>query len=262
MAGTRPLNKPWRNQWLLALNFFMTKVQKYPTAQAAAAASAAHITALFDRLSAEQDRISFAVSGGSTPQLLFKELAKHAIDWATIHLFWVDERAVPPDDEQSNFHLAKEFLLDSLSYAQPPVHRIPAEMMPMQAAAAYRDDIAAYFHLEQNEIAQFDILHLGIGDDAHTASLFPFEPSIADFSSNVKALKVEKKGQWRITLMPAVLRKAKNRVVLAAGPDKAQAMFNIMNLPLDPMSYPAQMLVDAEGSTEWFLDEAAAALLD
>ena len=240
----------------------MTKILKHPTAQAAAAAAAVRIAAIIDDLSRKQDRISLAVSGGSTPKLLFKELLKQHIDWATLHLFWVDERAVPQTDDQSNYKLAKDYLLDSLKYPRPTVHRIPAELRPRQAADAYTEDLTAYFRLEPGAIAQFDIVQLGIGDDAHTASLFPGEPLIADYASNVKAIKVEQKMQWRITLMPAVIQKAKYRIVLAAGQDKAQPLFNIMKTAFDPMTYPAQIIVDTQGPTEWFLDEAAAALLD
>ena len=121
--------------------------QCYPDARAAAEASARHILALLDNALAAQPRASLAVSGGSTPKLLFEELVKSPLSWDRVHLFWVDERAVPPTDPQSNYKLAEEFLIAPAGIPPGNVHRIRAEIAPEPAAKRYADEIREFFAL-------------------------------------------------------------------------------------------------------------------
>lgn len=239
----------------------MADIFRHATAQAAAAAAATRIAKIIQQVSGAASRVSIAVSGGSTPKLLFQELLARDVDWAVVHLFWVDERSVPPSDDQSNFKLTKEFLLDSLKAPRPTVHRIQAELKPAEAARLYTDDIVNFFNLGAGEIPVFDIVQLGMGDDAHTASLFPGEPQIHNQSGIAAALYVEKKKQWRITLLPGPIQYARYRICLVAGSDKAEALKSVLETPADLTRFPAQLANTIHGPTEWYVDEAAADLL-
>ena len=150
------------------------------TPEEAADACAAYVLeALRDALRS-QPRATIAISGGTTPRLLFSALAKAEFDWRNVHFFWVDERCVPPADDQSNFKLANETLLIPARIPQPNVHRIHGEIVPEEAALRYIERIQKIFRLETGGLPVFDVVHRGIGPDAHTASLFPGEPLIAN----------------------------------------------------------------------------------
>ncbi len=234
----------------------------YESAQAASEACARKIIELLGRALASQPRASLAVSGGTTPKLMFAELAKAGFHWNQVHLFWVDERVVPPSDSQSNYKLAKENFIDPSHFPAENVHRVPGELPPKEAAKLYDDDLRAFFKLSPGAVPQFDVIHRGMGPDAHTASLFPGEPLIDDHRNLVSAVYVEKFQQWRVTLLPAVLEAAHNTLMLAAGDDKAEPLCEVLREPYDPKRYPAQITTyDGEGVI-WFLDKAAARLID
>jgi 6-phosphogluconolactonase len=213
-----------------------------------------------------QPRASSAVSGGTTPKLMFAELAKANFDWSDVHLFWVDERSVPPADSQSNYKLAKENFIDPAHFPSANVHRIHGELPPKEAAKLYQEDIRTFFQLASAVVAkgtvpQFDIIHRGMGPDAHTASLFPGEPLIDDRRNLVAAVYVEKFHQWRVTLLPAVLESARHTLMLAAGDDKAEPLQAVLGQPYDPKRYPAQITTYNGEGVMWFLDKAAARLV-
>jgi 6-phosphogluconolactonase len=222
---------------------------------AAAEACAAHILQLLQSALMGSQQASLAISGGSTPKLMFAAMAKAGFDWKNVHLFWVDERAVPPDHEQSNYRLADEWLIRPAKIRH--VHRIPAELTPGQAAKRYSTDIREHFQVNEGELPHLDVVHLGIGPDAHTASLFPGEPLINDRQGLAAAVYVEKIPQWRITLLPGVLLAARNMVILAAGGDKKEALESILHGPYDPIRYPAQIVARQARRPIFFLDQAA-----
>ena len=192
---------------------------------------------------------------------MFADLAKARFDWDKVHLFWVDERGVPPTDTQSNYKLAKESFLDPARFPNQNVHRIQAELAPDVAARLYADEIRSFFSLGPGELPRFDIIHQGMGPDAHTASLFPGEPAIDDLENLVAAVYVEKFHQWRITLLPGVLRAAKQTIMLVAGEDKAEPLRNALHGPYDPKKLPVQVSTYDGRNVMWFLDRAAAARL-
>src|SRR5260370_8338596 len=134
--------------------------------------------------------------------------------WDGVHLFWVDERAVPPTDERSNFKLALDSLIGPAGIPRAQVHRIRAELNPPAAVEAYVDEIRTFFKIRAQELPKFDVIQRGMGPDAHTASLFPTEPLIADRQKIAAAGYVEKIAHWRITLLPGVLLAAHNTLVL------------------------------------------------
>jgi 6-phosphogluconolactonase len=226
--------------------------------QDAAAACCRKILDLLTETLAKQDRATLAVSGGSTPKLLFAEMAKSGFDWTRTHLFWVDERGVPPTDAQSNYKLAKENFIDPARFPAENVHRIQAELDPQRAAQLYADEIRRFFSLGPGEFPRFDIIHQGMGPDAHTASLFPGEPLIDDHENLVAAVYAEKFHQWRITLLPGVLLAARNTIMLVAGEDKAEALHAVFEEPYNPRKYPAQLVAKSQGNVMWFVDKAAA----
>lgn len=230
-------------------------------AAAAAQACAKYILGVLEGARAERGRATIALSGGSTPKLLFERMAASNFQWNGVHLFWVDERPVPPDDDHSNYKLAAGALLSPAGIPPQQVHRIRAELDPTVAADLYVEEIRGFFKLQPNELPRFDVVHRGMGAEAHTASLFPGEPLIGDRQQIAAAVRVEKLSQWRITLLPGVLLAAHHTAMLVAGEDKATAVRAVFGEPYDPLKYPAQLgLRDAEG-VEWFLDEPAARLL-
>jgi 6-phosphogluconolactonase len=204
---------------------------------------------------------TLAISGGSSPKVMFEYMARRPFAWDTVHLFWVDERAVPPTDSQSNFKMANEALIEPAGIPASNVHRMLGELHPEEAARRYVLDIQEHFGLRPGTLPVFDVMHRGIGPDAHTASLFPSQPLIGDRENIAAAVYAEKLRSWRITLLPGVLIQARNTVMLVAGSDKAEPMQRIFHGPADPFKYPAQVVPNDPQRVEWFLDEAAAALL-
>jgi len=203
-----------------------------------------------------------AVSGGKTPELYFDALAAAKFKWDRVHLFFVDERAVPPDHPDSNFRLAEEHLIKKTRMISRQVHRIHGEMEPHEAAQAYIEDIREFFDLKPGQTPHFDIIHRGMGSDAHTASLFPGDPHIEDRDGVAAAVYVEKKQMWRITLLPAPLMAAKHTIFLVTGADKAEAVRSVIDEPYDPMKYPAQMSTHHGRGVTFFFDAAAASHLE
>ncbi len=233
----------------------------YENAQGASEACARKIIELLGRALSSQSRATLAVSGGTTPKLMFAEMATANFDWSKVHLFWVDERLVLPTDAESNYKLAKENFIDPAHFPPDNVHRVQGELPPKEAAKRYDDDIRTFFKLSAGAVPQFDIVHRGMGPDAHTASLFPGEPLIDDHKDLTAAVYVEKFHQWRVTLLPAVLEGARNTLMLVAGDDKAEPLKAVLREPYDPKKYPTQITTyDGEGVI-WFLDKAAARLI-
>ena len=233
-----------------------------PDANAAAEACAHSIVNLLEEVLAGQDSATLAISGGSTPKLLFDILARTRFRWNLVHLFWVDERCVPPSDEQSNFGMASEHLIRPAHIPPRNTHRICGELAPAAAAARYREEIRDYFGLDEGQRPRFDVVHLGMGPDAHTASLFPGEQLIDDRDSIAAAVHSDRLKQWRVTLLPGVLLAAKHTVFLVAGADKAEAVRAVFHDEYDPKRYPAQIASHQGRGVTWFLDEAAARLMD
>jgi len=229
-----------------------------PSPQEAAQACAGFVLEKLAAALKTAPRATLAISGGSTPKLLFADLAKAVFDWSNVHIFWVDERCVPPADSQSNFKLANETLLQAAKIPPQNIHRIYGELPPAEGAARYVADIKAFFAVPDGQMPAFDILHRGMGPDAHTASLFPGEPLIANRHDIAAHVWVEKMKMDRVTLLPGVLRAAKTTVLQVSGEDKAVAVRQVLKEPEDVFRYPCQ-IASRDGNAIWFLDRAAAA---
>jgi 6-phosphogluconolactonase len=231
-------------------------LRQFADAETAAAACAQQILDWLRKALENHELASLAISGGSSPRSMFGIFAGTAFEWERVHLFWVDERAVPPSDAQSNFKFAQDSWLRPGNFPAPNIHRVFAELDPAEAAARYAQDIRRFFGLVPGEMPRFDVVHRGMGPDAHTASLFPGEARIEDQSGIAAAVWVEKFKQWRITLLPGVLVAARHTAMLVAGADKAAALRSVLRQPFAPLQYPAQI---ASGQrTVWFVDTAAA----
>lgn len=228
------------------------------TPQQAASACAERILELLQSLTIA-GRASLAVSGGSTPKLMFQslaELSKDTLDWSRVHLFWVDERIVAPTDPDSNYKLAKDFLIDPAGIPEANVHRVHGELPPDEAAALYAKNLASFFGDHPPVI---DVLHCGMGPDAHTASLFPGSELIRDNDGLAASVFASKLPNWRVTLLPKVLLSARHTLVLATGADKAGTLKAVFDeSSYDPMARPVQLLAKEGRDVAWYLDRAAA----
>ncbi len=189
---------------------------------------------------------------------MFQDFSRAALPWEKVHLFWVDERGVPPTDSQSNYKLAFDNWLGTAKFPADNIHRIQAELKPEEAARRYSIDIRRHFDLPAGGLPHFDVIHRGMGSEGHTGSLFPGEPLIQDHTGIAAAVWVEKVHMWRITFLPGVLEAARQTVMLVAGADKTEMVRTVLQGDYDPDQFPAQ--IGSRGNTAvWFLDEAAAA---
>ena len=216
----------------------------------------------------ENGMFTVALSGGSTPRPLYTLLATgkfaRSIDWARVHLFWGDERCVPPDDPRSNYRMVRESLLDGVSIPPANVHRIHGEEDPNVAAAGYEKELRTFFgSTGVNGLPRvgFDLVLLGMGEDGHTASLFPGLPAVTEQVRWVMAQFVEAVSMWRITLTPAVINTAKHVIFLVSGAEKAHRLRDVLEGPVQPEVLPAQMIRPVHGQLLWLLDDAAAGCL-
>lgn len=222
---------------------------------------------------------SIVLSGGHTPRRLYECLAdpaqpwKTRIDWSSVELFWGDERNVPPDDADSNFGLANRALIQHVEIPAQQVHRMRGELSAVEAAREYD---ALLHQRARNKDALFDVVLLGIGTDAHIASLFPDSPVLAQTHTDdttatehpnnssqtsrelASGVFVPAVGQWRVTLTPRALLSARAIVVLAAGAEKADAVVTAIQGKSEIGRHPAQLLRAADERVEWIIDEAAA----
>ncbi len=215
----------------------------------------------------ENDTFSIALSGGSTPRPVYELLATEYasyVEWDRIHLFWGDERCVPPDDAQSNYHMARQALIDRVPIPEANIHRMRGEDEPERAATAYEAELQGFFGTVGTDGEWFDLTLLGMGDDGHTASLFPGTKALHEREKMVLAHHVQAKGDlWRLTLtVPAILRSA-NIMFLIAGEDKAPALRQVLHGNHAPDTYPSQLIARSDHPhIIYALDEAAAAQLD
>jgi 6-phosphogluconolactonase len=240
--------------------------------EALAEAAAERVTSLIEASIPARGSAVVCLSGGRTPRRLYALLAdasrpwRARIEWTRVHVYWSDERHVPPDHPESNFGMAHRGLLAHVPIPANQVHRIPGELPDAAAAAREYERILP---------ETFDIMLLGLGEDAHIASIFPGSPLLkmgsdpmyyggAGFSrpggDRAAAVWVEHLKAWRITLTPAALRGARAILVIVSGENKAAAVRAALDGPMDVTCVPAQLLRAAGGHVEWIMDAAAARL--
>lgn len=211
--------------------------------------------------SSVQDSIHILLSGGNTPALLFQKLSsKYAaeIDWERIHFWWGDERCVLPDNQQSNFKSANDLLLSLVAIPAENIHRIKGEEIPEVEAKRYADDIKINLNF-RGDSPVFDLVILGLGDDGHTASIFPDELELFEDERICAVTRHPLSGQARITITGKVLNNASRVFFLVTGENKAQRIAEIMNDDEAAKLLPAYYISPKNGELIWFIDEAAAA---
>jgi 6-phosphogluconolactonase len=208
-----------------------------------------------------QPRINIALSGGKTPEILFKWLAekyRSSIPWARIHFWWGDERCVPPEDKNSNFRMTNELLFSKIEIPSENIHRIRGEEEPEQEASRYTTEIKNNLN-HRNDIPVFDLVILGLGEDGHTASIFPGQPVFFEDKRICSVSKHPLTEQKRITITGNVINNANRIFFLVTGENKALRISEIMNNSEAAKLLPAYYIEPKHGSLIWFLDEAAAA---
>jgi 6-phosphogluconolactonase len=240
----------------------MAIIQKYSSPEDLASAAAEMFVQLAQETLSEQDRFSVVLAGGSTPRLTHQKIADRAkatgLDWTKIHLFWGDERPVPPDDPASNFGMAQETLLDPIDIPDENLHRIPGERPPRLAAEQYQKQLQRFF---PKGLPKFDLVYLGLGSDGHTASIFPNTEVVQEKRTWVVAHEVESVGSWRITLTPAALNAARHVHFLVTGASKAEALFKVLAGRYQPEALPAQIIHPKQGTVRWFVDQEASQMI-
>ena len=238
------------------------KIEVYPNISILSQAAADALVKLAKKAVNEQGRFSVALSGGSTPKPLYQALAatkrQGNLSWEKFHLFWGDERCVPPDDPDSNYHMTRESLLQHISIPQENVHRVPAEMDPRMAAFSYEETLREFF---TGPLPQFDLVLLGMGEDGHTASLFPHSAGLNEEHRWFIANYAPERKTWRLTLSINAINAARNIMVLVAGGSKAGMLSEVLEGKFTPFGKPIQFIAPSDGRMVWFLDQAAASKL-
>ena len=205
-------------------------------------------------------RCSLVLSGGNTPRRFHRLLAsdfRDEIPWASVHVFWGDERYVSPDDPDNNYRMARETLLDHVPCPAGNIHPMPTHFPSSDVAAReYEKTLRTAFGTEG---PHFDLLLLGLGEEGHTASLFPGSPALEERTRWVVAVMTPANPPLRLTLTLPALTRAANTYVLVTGSKKARALYHVLADVTDPNTYPAAALRFTEGTLSWWVDRAAAA---
>ncbi len=234
------------------------EVKIYPELKKLSRAVAGEIDKIVQ--SSLQQQFHIALSGGNTPKKLFKILAedyKDKIPWERIHFWWGDERCVSPISDESNFKMANDLLFTQVSVPSKNIHRIKGENFPQEEAERYAGEISKNL-LSRNGFPVFDLILLGLGDDGHTASIFPDRMNLLDDSHITAVAEHPQTGQKRITLTGKVLNNANRVFFLITGENKALRISEIMNNEEAAKKLPANYIDPTHGELIWFLDEAAA----
>ena len=251
----------------------MVEIKTYPDTVRLMRAAAEHFVTLAAKCIDTHGRFAVALSGGSTPKTMYELLAtpdfSERVDWSHVHIFWGDERCVPIDHIESNYRMACETLLEHIPIPSSNIHRIHSEMEPERAAAEYNLTLHTFFaqypECKANNCdeptARFDLILLGMGDDGHTASLFPSTKVIHQQKRWVIAHYVEKLNAWRVTLTPVVINAAADVTFIVSGKEKAEKLRQVLNGPYQPEVLPAQIVRPPAGHLLWLVDAEAAALL-
>ncbi|MEQ8219646.1 MAG: 6-phosphogluconolactonase [Arenibacter sp.] len=204
-----------------------------------------------------------ALSGGSTPKVVFDYMAAHYkdVDWSTVHLYWGDERCVPPTDSESNYKMTVDHLLSKINIPKDNIHRVRGEDLPELEAGRYGKVLEEELPIANN-MPQFDLVILGMGDDGHTASIFPHEIGLWDSTNNCEVAIHPDSGQRRITITGKMINNAKTVAFLVTGGSKAEKVRSIIAKEEGHESYPASLVSPSSGELIWFLDEEAASQIN
>jgi 6-phosphogluconolactonase len=237
-----------------------------PDLASAAQVAADRVASRCARAIEARGECAIALAGGDTPRALYARLAtppvKGRIAWGRLRVFWGDERGVAPEDPRSNFRMAQEALLSRVPVPADRIHRMPADRADLEAAAeAYAALLREHLPAAPDGWPRFDLVLLGLGEDAHTASLFPGSPVLGETRRAVVAYEVPHLGMSRMTLTLPVLNHAGEVLFFVSGARKAQALWAVLEGPPDPDRVPPQGIRPADGRVVWVVDAAAASRL-
>ncbi len=238
------------------------EIKVFPAPGDVAREAADRIMRIAEEAVALGDRFAVALSGGSTPKLLYEMLAgepyRSQIDWTKTEVFFADERYVPPDHAESNYRMARETLLGKVPIPGDNVYRISCEDDPDQGAKAYGLALKEKF-----ADGGPDLVLLGMGEDGHTASLFPDTPALDETKHRAVANYVERSTtgkSWRVTMTAPFINRARHVIVLVTGANKARRLAEVLEGPRDPRRLPVQLVQPASGKLTWLIDAAAAGM--
>ncbi|MCX6109014.1 MAG: 6-phosphogluconolactonase [Proteobacteria bacterium] len=230
---------------------------------AVAVATTRHIRARASSAIAISGQFTIALSGGETPKAVFAELIKeHDLNWSKVHVFWGDERCVPSTHPDSNYRLAHDHFLSRVPIPKANIHRVQTELGAKPAAEAYTAELRAHFKLDDHSLPRFDMVLLGMGDDGHTASLFPYTAALHNTQQLVVSNAVPKLGVDRITMTYPLLNAAAWVIVHICGQGKSAAVKAVLDSPPQVERLPMQGIRPMHGELAWLVDQAAAAALD
>ena len=226
-------------------------------------AAANYIIELSTNIISIKGRFIIALSGGNTPRKLYELLAQapfaRLADWKNIFIFWSDERCVPSTDKYNNSHMAFGALLDHVPIPAKNIFPVPVNLDPVNAATAYEQTLQLFF---KDPVPVFDLILLGLGDNGHTASLFPFTSILKEKEHLVKEVFVTELNAYRISFTTVLINNAAEILFLVTGKEKAPVINTISSGEIDPDKYPVQLIAPEKGNVHWFLDEPAASTLN
>ena len=238
-------------------------IRKLTTPRETVRSFAQELTQLIEKKTSKNKNFYLALSGGSTPQLLFKELKKNflkSIDWPYVHIYWGDERCVKPASEESNFGVANKLFLKYLNIPEENIHRIKGEEKPNIEARRYSGEIMMTVPSKIN-LPKFDLIILGLGTDGHTASIFPNQIKLLKSENYCEVGVHPESKQKRITITGKIINNAENISFLVIGSNKAKVVSEIINKNENSKNYPASHISPLWGKLSWYLDNGASRLI-
>ena len=240
------------------------RIHVFPTTAALSYGAAEKIVAALSTAHAGGGVVSLALSGGSTPRGVYEILASAAyrkrIDWSRLHVLWGDERCVPPEAAESNYRMAHQALLRDVPIPAHHIHRIRGELPPAEAARAYEIELRNVFGIAGEEIPRVALVLLGMGEDGHTASLFPGSTALNEKRRLVTEVYAERLNAWRVTVTFPLLAKAGAILFLVSGTAKASMVHAVLHD--EGAEFPAARVARMKGDVQWYLDRDAASLFD
>ncbi len=240
------------------------KVNRYADRDALSAALSAHVVHLAARATAERGRFYVALSGGSLMDIISLSLGSNplrgTVNWSGWHVFWVDERWVPWSSPESNYGLARRQFFSRVGIPGDQIHAADVSLSPSETAQTYESTLAEVFQPGAGRLPRFDLMLLGVGEDGHTASLFPGHPALNENQRwVVPVVDAPKPPPVRMTMTLPVINNARHVVFVAAGSDKANILSKVLNSQVLQPELPARRVNPSNGELQWFVDRAAAA---
>ncbi len=238
------------------------KTNIYKTEEALLTAFAKYFIEIAQKYISKNGVFNLVLAGGTSPKKLYELLAsplfKDKIEWEKLFFFFGDERCVPADDDANNGLMVQKLFFSPLKISSTKIFKIDTSVGPSEAAAKYSEQIKNHF---QRNLPSFDLIILGLGENSHTASLFPYNEVLTEKNSIVKEVYLENENRHRITMTAPLINKAKNVAFLVYGESKRKAIYNVLKGEQNIEKYPAQLIQLENGETQWFLDVESAALL-